>query len=88
MLLGLSGLTREERVMVQASIGDERDFDRVTDASSFNIHVFISEKVKDEQRAKVKTGSNVLTIQTLVGCAEKDEVNTPAAENPGRVPIT
>ena len=33
--------------------------------SSFNIHVFISEKVKDEQRAKAKMGSNVLTIQTL-----------------------
>ena len=29
MLLDLSGLTREERVMVQASISDERDFDRV-----------------------------------------------------------
>ena len=29
MLLDLSGLTREERVMVQASIGNERDSDRV-----------------------------------------------------------
>ena len=29
MLLDLRGLTREERVMVQASIGNERDFDRV-----------------------------------------------------------
>ena len=32
MLLDLSGLTREERVVVQASIGNERDFDRVADA--------------------------------------------------------
>ena len=32
MLLDLSGLTREERVMVQASISNERDFDRVADA--------------------------------------------------------
>ena len=32
VLLGLTGLTREERVMVQASISDERDFDRVADA--------------------------------------------------------
>ena len=32
MLLDLSGLTREERVMVQASIGNERDFDRVAEA--------------------------------------------------------
>ena len=32
MLLDLSGLTREERVMVQASISNKRDFDRVADA--------------------------------------------------------
>ena len=32
MLLDLSGLTPEERVMVQASIGNDRDFDRVADA--------------------------------------------------------
>ena len=31
MLLDLSGLTREERVMVQASISNERDFDRVAE---------------------------------------------------------
>ena len=32
MLLNLSGLTREERVMVQTSIGNECDFGRVADA--------------------------------------------------------
>ena len=32
MLLDLSGLTREERVMVQASVSNERDFDRVAEA--------------------------------------------------------
>ena len=32
MLLDLSGLTREERVMVQASISNEHDSDRVADA--------------------------------------------------------
>ena len=31
MLLDLSGLTREERVMVQASIGNDRDSDRVAE---------------------------------------------------------
>ena len=31
MVLDLSGLTREERVMVQASIVNERDFDRVAE---------------------------------------------------------
>ena len=86
MLLDLSGLTREERVMVQASIGNERDFDRVADAFIFNMHVFISEKVKDEQRARAKTVSNVLIIQTLVGFAEK--ANTLAAENLEQVHIT
>ena len=67
MLLGLSGLTREEHVRVQASVNNERDFDRVADASSSNIHVSTSERVQDEQRAKAKTDSNMLTIQTLVG---------------------
>ena len=32
MLLDLSGLTREERVMGQSSINNERDFDKVADA--------------------------------------------------------
>ena len=41
MLLDLSGLTREERVMVQASIN------KLQMPSTFNIHVFISEKVRN-----------------------------------------
>ena len=32
MLFDLSGLTREERITVQASISNERDFDRVAEA--------------------------------------------------------
>ena len=32
MILDLSGLTREERVMVQASISNTREFDRVAEA--------------------------------------------------------
>ena len=32
ILLDLSGLTREERVMVQASISNEREFDKFADA--------------------------------------------------------
>ena len=32
MLLDLSSLTREERVVVQASINNERDFDRIAEA--------------------------------------------------------
>ena len=56
--------------------------------SSSNIRVFTSVRVKDERRAKAKTDSNVLTIQTLVGFAEKAKVNTLAAENLERVPTT
>ena len=33
----------------------------------FNIHAFISEKVREKRRAKAKTGSNADTIQTLLG---------------------
>ena len=82
MLLDLSGLTREERVvMVQASISDERDFDRVAEAliiqhprkhlrelpklSSSNIRENISERIKDERKAMAKTDSNASTIRTL-----------------------
>ena len=78
MLLDLSGLTREERVLVKASINNERDFDR---PSLLDIHVFVSEKVSDEQRAKAKTGQNVETLPALVGFAEKARANTLAAEN-------
>ena len=56
--------------------------------SSSNIHVPTSERVKDRQRAKAKTDSNVLTIQTLVGLAGRTKANTLAAENLERVPIT
>ena len=40
------------------------------------------------QRAKAETGSNVETIQTLVGFAEKARANTLAAKNLEQVPIT
>ena len=47
MLLDLSSLTREERVMVQASISNERDFDRVAEALIIQhprIHLRVSKK--------------------------------------------
>ena len=56
--------------------------------SSFKTHVFISEKAKDEQSSKAKTGSNVETIHTLVGFAEKARANTRATGNLEQVPIT
>ena len=47
MLLDLSGLTREERVMVQASINNECDFDRFAEALIIQhprIHIRASER--------------------------------------------
>ena len=89
-LLDLSGLTREERVMVQASISTNAILilTVLLTPSSVNIHVFISEKVRYERRAMAKTGSNVETIQTLVGFAEKARANTQAAQILEQVLIT
>ena len=56
--------------------------------SSFNIHVFISEKIRDVCGEKAKTGENVEIIQTFVGFAEKARGNPLAAENLEQVPIT
>ena len=70
MLLDLSGLTREDRVMVLASISNERDFDRVAEAPIIQ-HPRIHLRENQRRRAKAKTDSNVLTIQTLVGFAKK-----------------
>ena len=57
MLLDLSGLTREERVMVQASISNVTNaiLTELMTPSSFNIHALISQKVRDERRAKANT---------------------------------
>ena len=63
MLLDLRGLTREERVMIQDSIGNERDFDFfLPKFSSFNIHEFVSTRIEDtspetreKEKAKTKT---------------------------------
>ena len=52
MQLDLSGLTREERVMVQASKNNERDFDRVADALIIqHRHIDFRES---QRRVKVK----------------------------------
>ena len=86
MLLDLSGLTREDRVMVQASIGNERDFVRVAEALIIqHPRTHLRER---RTKAKAKTDSNVLIIQTLVGFAGKAKANTLAAENLERVPVT
>ena len=59
MLLDLRGLTREERVMVQASIHNERDFDRVGDALNIQhlrIHLRESQKrVKEKRQRRIQT---------------------------------
>ena len=62
MLLDLSGMTREERVIVQASINSERDFDKVADALIIQhprIHFRESRKrAKRKGRDGIKRGDN------------------------------
>ena len=62
MLLGLSGLTREERVMVQASISNEREFDKVAESVIIQhprIHVRQSQRrAKDKGKDGVKRVDN------------------------------
>ena len=81
LLLDLTGLTREERVRVQALISNEAILTELQTQSSFNIHESTSGRIKDEQRAKAKTDSNVLSIQTLVGFKDKAKAHALAAEN-------
>ena len=83
MLLDSSGLSREERVTVQASIDNERDFD--LQLSSFNIHVYISEKVRNARQVRAKTVSNVEITRTLVGFRRR--LDMLAAENLEQTPI-
>ena len=62
MPLDLRGLTREERVVVQASIHNERDFDRVADALNIQhhrVHLRESQKrVKEKGKDGFKRGDN------------------------------
>ena len=68
MLLDLSGLTREERAMIQASIGNERDFDCVAEALIIHIDEFhlqesrsyIWPEAREKERAKTKTAPCVV----------------------------
>ena len=46
-------------------------------------HAFISEKVRDERRAKAKTGSNVATTQTLVVFAAMARANNTGSGKSG-----
>ena len=61
MLLDLSGLTREERVMVQASISNERDFDRVVNALIIQHARVHFREVRDERRANAKAERRIQT---------------------------
>ena len=73
--------------MVQASISNERDFDRFVEALTIQ-HPRID--LRESQRRATGKGKDgfKLTIQTLAGFAGKVRANTPAAEHLERVPIT
>ena len=82
MLLDLSGLTREQRLMVQASISNEHDFDRDADALIIQhprIHLRESQR---RTKGKGKDGFK------RVDNSNTRKANTLAAENLEQVPIT
>ena len=87
MLLDLSGLTREERVMVQASINKERDFDQLADALIIQrprIHLRESRK---STKAKGKDGmksNDTINIRRL----SRTKTQTPETENWEQVLVT
>ena len=81
MLLDLSGLTREERVMVQVSISNERDFDP-TSAYTPPREPKVEGRVKGKDGVKRVDNSNVRWFR-----AEKAKASTLAVENLERVPI-
>ena len=89
MPLDLSGLTREERVMVQASISNERDFDGVAEALIIQhprFHFLESQKTSEGQRQR--RFQTCRQFKHSLVSRKKQRTNTLAAENPVRVPIT
>ena len=57
MLLDLSGLTREERVMVPASINNERDLDKVANALFIqHARIHVRESCNKRTKGKGKAG--------------------------------
>ena len=56
MLLDLSGLTHEERVMVQPSISNERDFDRVAKALIIQHPRIHPREIQRQTKGKGKDG--------------------------------
>ena len=77
MLLGLSGLTREERGMIQASGGNERDFDRVAEALILQhpriyFHENRRHMARDTRQAKSKNkDSCAVAVSRPVGLGAK-----------------
>ena len=83
MLLDLSGLTREERDMVHASVSNERDFDRVAEALIIQhppIHLRESQRRAKE---KVKTDSKRVDNSNNRGFREKDKGQHTGKGKPG-----
>ena len=83
MLLDLSGLTREERIVVQASTNKERYFDRVAAALTIQ-HPRIHLRERQKRRVRAKMVSNVETIQTSVGFGERSRVKHVGSGKPGK----
>ena len=65
-----------------SSISNEREFDRVADALIIQ-HPRFHLRESQRRRVKAKTASNVETIQTLVGFAEKSKGKLTASGKSG-----
>ena len=87
MLLDLSGLTRKERVMVQASSTNERDFDRVAGALIIqHPRIHLQDKVRNARKGKGKDGFKTRRQfeRSSVSAEGAKGKNTLAVENLGK----
>ena len=88
MLLDLSGLTREERIMVQASVSNARDFDRVAEALIIQhprIHLRENQR---RTKGKGKDGFKRVDNPNTRWFREKGKSKHTGSKNLEQVPIT
>ena len=79
-------MTREERVTVQVSINNERDFDKLADAL-INQHPRIHLR-ESRNRTKVKGKDGIKSNDTINIRRHQEKTKTPETENWEQVPVT
>ena len=81
MLLDLSGLTREEFVVVQAPMNNARDVDRVAEPLIIQHRRIHLRECQRRKKGKAKTGSTVAIIQTIVNFVERQGKHTRSGKS-------